>query len=265
MFKFRFSLRGLLVAVFICAAMISLYLNTIAPRVRQGVAYRKISEDAARIGFEKDADLSTWQRFLCLFLKPEEARPVVEVTVTGNSPCPLSNFNEFTSLRKLVLTADGELEEGNEDFGPFLKLEELYIQNGNPKDISSMHCLSNLKLFSCYRKIEKGMGVLGTLPKLRVVDLLGSEFSQEDLDGLSRSRSIEEVRIRFDSKVNSIDRFCEMKQLKSVTILQNNVELSQLLSLSSLQKVELSRSTDRDEPVLAELRKRGVQVNVLDP
>jgi len=109
------------------------------------------------------------------------------------------------------------------------------------------------------------MGVLGTLPKLRVVDLLGSEFSQEDLDGLSRSRSIEKVRIRFDSKVNSIDRFCEMKQLKSVTILQNNVELSQLLSLSSLQKVELSRSTDRDEPVLAELRKRGVQVNVLDP
>ena len=260
----RFRLRTLFVLTLLCAVGLAAYLNWIIPAKNQKSICDQMC-GSIHFRLEDAASLPAWKQKLVERLGEHYVLDVIEVGLEAGFPFTVDTISDFTRLRKLSVCGIDPIENGYAPVFTFLELEELTFERSGLDDISGFGKLKKLRTFGLYdlTTAQQGAEVFGQLEHLTTLHLGDSLIDQFQLNGIAKSRSIEELSFTVNVDRLDLNVIGQMNQLRKIRVRRlksTDLDLKVLLKMQNLESVEIWPTLESEEATILKLEERGIHV-----
>jgi len=217
---------------------------------------------------ESISELALWKRILAYGFGPHSVCNVVEISIEPESGFDLEDVRRFNDVKELNIGGGPPVKRGCAAIFQFRQLEILnFEQSGELGDVSGFANLENLTHLALYQsRFSCGGEFLGELPKLKTLLIRDSPIDQLQIDGITQSKSVDNLWLSLDGENLDLTSLASMKQVTRLGITRHDgwTDLSSVLELQNLLEFNVDRTYEADLPVFLELRSRGIRGWYLD-
>lgn len=257
-FRPKFSIRFLL---FLTTVSVLLVAWILPCRLQKHFFESKMNDEYGSL--ESVSELALWKRILAYGFGPHSVCKVVEISIEPESGFDVEDVRRFAYVKELNIGGWPPVKRGCSAIFQFRNLEILnFERSGQLGDVSGLANLKNLKHLALYQSRFSGGGeLLGELPKLKTLLIRDSPIDQVQIDGIAKSRSVDNLWLNIDGENLDLTSLANMKQITRLGITRHDgwTDLSSVLALQNLVEFNVDRTYEANRPIFLELRNRGIK------